>query len=123
MPFGFCNAPRTFQRVMTELLIDLPTVQVFVDDVLIASENLVAHVEDAKRVLEKLNATDARINFAKSQFGQNEIKYLGMILNKDGVKADLQKVALYKEKEALRTVKQCQKCLGFTNWFRNFIRT
>lgn len=37
MPFGLSNAPREFQRIMTDIFFDLKFVKVFVDDILIFS--------------------------------------------------------------------------------------
>ena len=41
MPFGLCNAPATFQRLMQVVLagLDWKSCFVYLDDILIASEN------------------------------------------------------------------------------------
>ena len=56
MPFGLANAPATFQNMMNEIFRDMIDVGVviYLDDILIYSENEHDHVALVKRVLEHL---------------------------------------------------------------------
>ena len=55
------------------------------------------HTQRKLGVLEKLSENGAKVNFSKSQFGKSEIKYLEIIVNKGGLRADIEKVNLYKK--------------------------
>ncbi|KAF9762014.1 Retrovirus-related Pol polyprotein from transposon [Nosema granulosis] len=89
MPFGLSNAPREFQRIMNEKLSNLNFVKVFVDDILIFSKSPEEHVEHIETVLSTLNREGVSINFEKSSFMKTEVKYLGKIINSEGIKPDI----------------------------------
>ncbi|KAG0440785.1 Retrovirus-related Pol polyprotein from transposon [Dictyocoela muelleri] len=68
MPFGLSNAPRTFQRAMNELLNHLPYVKVYIDDILIHSEDEEKHCDHINEVLKLLHENGLSINFDKCKF-------------------------------------------------------
>ncbi|KAG0441877.1 Transposon Tf2-6 polyprotein [Dictyocoela muelleri] len=120
MPFGLSNAPRTFQRAMDELSNHLPYVKVYIDDILIHSEDEEKHCAHINEVLKLLHENGLSINFDKCEFFKNSVEFLGHILSPDGVKPVIDKV------EPLRKIKpknkrHIQKILGVINWFRGFI--
>ncbi|KAG0418505.1 Retrovirus-related Pol polyprotein from transposon gypsy [Dictyocoela roeselum] len=92
MPFGLSNAPRTFQRAMNNLLGHLEFVKIFIDDVLIHSENSETHGSHLKQVLEILKENNVSINFEKSRFFKKQVSYLGHIIDKDGSRADVSRL-------------------------------
>ena len=59
MPFGLCNAPATFMRAMNNLFYDLLDngVVVFLDDILIYSDNLDEHCRILDIVLDRLRSS------------------------------------------------------------------
>src|SRR5699024_6790698 len=85
MPFGSCNAPQTFQRLMKKVLGDLPFVVIYLDDVLIYSNNEDEHMDHLRQVLERIRDANLRLNKEKCEFGKDEIQFLGFRI-KDGTK-------------------------------------
>ena len=61
------------------------------DDILVFSENEEVHEKHLKNTMEKLNSAGFKLNKEKCQFRQQEIDFLGFVINKDGVKADPRK--------------------------------
>src|SRR5258706_8455070 len=55
MPFGLTNAPATFQHWINEILYEVQDVSciVYLDDILIYSDNLDQHRKDVRKILEK----------------------------------------------------------------------
>jgi len=53
MPFGLCNAPATFQRLMQKALRGLPFCSVFID-IIVFSDSMDAHLEHLKQVFDRL---------------------------------------------------------------------
>ena len=56
MPFGLCTAPSTFQRMINDVFHDLldEGVVVYLDDILICSEDERSHVDLVCRVMERI---------------------------------------------------------------------
>ena len=94
MPFGLTNSPRTFMRLMNEVLkIFLGKfVIVYLDNILIFSKTKEEHLEHIRQVLQRLKEEKLLINLKKCSFIQKEIVYLGFFISIDGLKMDPKKV-------------------------------
>jgi hypothetical protein len=79
MPFELCNAPGTFQVMINKVLQELldEDVIVYIDDILIYSEDEETHVELVKKVLEQLKTNHLCVSIKKSVFHAPEVEYLG----------------------------------------------
>jgi hypothetical protein len=78
-PFGLCNAPATFQRMMNDILCDFSHkfVTIYLDDVCIYNSTLEEHVEHLRLVLQRFKDEGVRLRFKKCVFGLQEMEYLG----------------------------------------------
>lgn len=77
MSFGLRNAAQTFQRFMEEVTRGLEFCFVYIDGVLIASDNKVQHQQHLRILFERFRTYGIVINVAKSELGQTKIKFLG----------------------------------------------
>ena len=84
MPFGLKNAPNTFQRFINIVLYGLKNLYVYIDDVIIFSEDVEQHIAHVSAVFERLNQYDLIINKQKSHFFREKIEYLGLEFSSDG---------------------------------------
>ena len=70
MPFGLCNRPALFQNYINDTfhkyLNDFCTV--YLDDILIYSDNEAEHKIHVKHVLQKLEEADLQVNIIKCVF-------------------------------------------------------
>ena len=121
VPFGLTNAPRAFQRIIYDIIGHLTFVIVFLDDILIFSKSRQEHYHHLKEILELFKKNNISINFEKSKFFKDEVVYLGHVINKDGIKADISNLQDFRNHSNPTTVKQLQRLLGIINWFRPFI--
>ncbi|ORD92948.1 YI31B [Hepatospora eriocheir] len=79
MPFGLKNTPRIFQRVMQQILNGLDFVKVYLDYILIHSENINNHIQHCKIVLERLKNHNVKINFDKINLSNMKLNTSGLL--------------------------------------------
>lgn len=80
-------------------------VKIFLDDILIDSENKEIHLNHLKVVLNTLCKFKASINFEKSAFLKESVKYLGGIINDNVIMADTSRVVEMKDIYKIKTKK------------------
>jgi hypothetical protein len=123
MPFGLSNAPTAFQRFMNNIFSDLldVCVIVYLNNILIYSDNMSKHKKHVKEVLCRLWKHGLYANARKCEFHRDSVKYLRYILTSDGLRMAKDKVQTILDWLELQKVKDIQSFLGFTNFYRRFI--
>ena len=124
MPFGLANAPATFQAYINKALaglIDI-TYVVYLDDILIFSEDPAQHKRHMAEVLERLRKFSLYINLSKCEFNTIEVEFLGYIVSTEGVRMDPARVATIADWPAPTSFRGVQQFLGFANFYRRFVR-
>ena len=74
MPFGMCNAPATFQRLVNIVFADVPNCTAYLDDVVIHSSTWSDHLSTLKRVFQWLENASLTLNLAKCEFGKATVR-------------------------------------------------
>ena len=120
-PFGLKNAGQDFQRLMDEILGDIPHTFVYIDDILVASENPQQHLEDLKRVFEVLDDNGLVINRSKCVLGKTSLEFLGYKVDDHGVSPLPERVEAIRKQQPPTTIKELQRFLGMVNYYRRFI--
>ena len=91
---GFGGSADIFQAQIMHLMAALEFVQAYVDDLLIITrEMLDEHLQKMVTVLTRLHDAGLKVNVAKSSFCAHNIKYLGYILTREGIKPQPKKSA------------------------------
>ena len=90
MPFGLTNAPATFQRFMNDIFSDMVDVYVviYLDDILIYSNNIDEHHIHVREVLHCLRKHRLYAGVPKCTFHANTVEYLNNILSPTGLTMD-----------------------------------
>jgi hypothetical protein len=71
----------------------------------------------------KLHKAGLKLDIEKSEFAFSEVKYLGFIISAgEGIKIDPGKIKAIKKWEASTTVKGVRSFIGFSNFYRGFIK-
>lgn len=124
LPFGLCNSPSTFQRLMQQVLGELfmKCSIVYLDDVLIYSESYEEHLRHLELVFAKLKKYGLKLNTNKCQFFRKKVKYLGHIISEEGVEVDPDKTEVLKKWKVPENVDELRSFLGFTGYFRKFVK-
>jgi hypothetical protein len=125
MFFGLTNSPATFQTMMNDIFRDLiaeGVVVVYLYDILIFTETVKQHREVTRRVLKLLEENQLFLKPDKCEFEKTKVEYLGVIISHNSVEMDPIKIAGVTEWPTPTSKKEVQSFLGFTNFYRRFIR-
>ncbi|KAJ9521648.1 hypothetical protein QJQ45_008994 [Haematococcus lacustris] len=124
MPFGLCNAPATFQRLMNDIFrqeLD-DCVIVYLDDILIFSRTQEEHAQHLRRVLSLLQQHKLYAKLSKCEFGLSQTEFLGHIITSTGIACDPKKVAAVESWPTPQTVHDVRSFLGLANFYRRFVK-
>ena len=121
LPFGILSAPMWFQEQMAKVLVGLPNIRLFIDDILIGSETLEQHMRDIKTVFKRLSKYGLIVNVGKCRWLLPEVKFLGNIVSRSGISVDPEKAHAINKLLPPKTVKQLKMFLGASGFFRSSI--
>jgi len=123
MSFGLTNAPVAFQRFMNDVFSDLLDVciVVYLNDILIYSNNITQHWSHIKEVLKRLRKAGLYTEAEKYEFHSDSVEYLGYVLSPAGLTMSNTKVKTIQKWPKPKKVKNIQSFLGFANFYKCFI--
>ena len=124
MPFGLTNAPATFKRLMQEILGDLylKGVTVYLDDIVVHTATLEEHFRLLREVFQRLREAGLKLNPKKCHFLLEVVKCLGHVVSAEGIECDDSKIEAIRGWPEPTNVKELQRFLGFTGYYRRFIK-
>ena len=84
MPFGLCNSPVTFQRLMENVLAGLTkkSCMVYIDDVLVIGRTFQEHLGNLREVFQWLRSAGLRLKLNKCLFAGSSVVYLGFVVSR-----------------------------------------
>ena len=123
MPFGLCNVPAAFQRLMDLVLsgIQWSSCLVYIDDIVIVGKTVQNHLDNLQLVLDRIKRAGLRLKPSKCHLFQKEILYLGHRITRDGVATDPGKIDAVRKWAVPRTVQEVQRFLGLVGYYRKFV--
>lgn len=123
MAFGLTNAPATQQRLVDMLFGPEFELKVFcyLDDIICVSDSFESHVSLLTRVLEKLQQANLTINYEKTRFFRESLKYLGYVIDTQGLRTDPEKVEAILNYPTPTSKKDIKRFLGTASWYRRFV--
>lgn len=119
--YGLASSPGVFQRIMSNLLQDIPQVEVFLDDILIGTSDVASHLVTLEKVLQRLHSHGIKLKKSKCAFFTDEVQYLGFIISKDGIKADPAKVEAIVKIPRPQNITELKSFLGVVNFYARFV--
>ena len=124
VPFGITNAPTQFMNLMNDLLQDFldEFVLVFLDDILVYSRSMEDHVEHLRKVFQRLREHQLNAKASKCKVATRTVDFLGQHVTPTGMSPMEQKLKVVQEWETPRDIKGVRSFLGFTNYYRRYVR-
>ncbi|UYV71040.1 hypothetical protein LAZ67_8001511, partial [Cordylochernes scorpioides] len=124
MPFGLCNAPATFERMMDKLLAGLKwTICLcFLDDIIVYATSFKEHIERLGKVLRCIQQAGLCINHEKCRFGSREIKVLGHLVTESGIRPDPDKIEAITNFPTPKTTTEVRSFMGLCSYYRRFVK-
>lgn len=124
LPFGLCNSPATFQRLMTHVLrgLEWDICLVYIDDLIIFSRNFEDHLKHLEEVFKRLREANVRLKPSKCHFVKPQVEYLGHVVSAEGLKPNPDKIRAVKEFPIPTNTTGVKAFLGLCNYYRRFIK-
>ncbi|KAJ9525376.1 hypothetical protein QJQ45_003220 [Haematococcus lacustris] len=121
--FGLTNAPATFQRVMNEAFAEVinDCALVYLDDILVMSENTEQHLVHLRRVFDLLRKNKFYAKLSKCEFMKRTLMFLGHIISAQGISVDPCKVTAISNWPVPTSLKTLQSFLGAANYVHKFV--
>uniref|UniRef100_A0A3B1IG97 Gypsy retrotransposon integrase-like protein 1 n=1 Tax=Astyanax mexicanus TaxID=7994 RepID=A0A3B1IG97_ASTMX len=123
MPFGLCNAPATFQRLMERMFGDCryQSVLLYLDDVIVFSSSVEQHLERLAEVFSRLQKQGLKVKLSKCHFFQPQVNYLGHVVSREGVATDPAKIDAVRGWRRPSHLAELRSFLGFASYYRRFV--
>jgi len=96
-------------------------VVVYLDDILIYSDDITQHRSHVKEVLKRLRKVELYVKAEKCKFHSDSVEYLGYVLSPSGLTMSDAKVKTIQEWPEPKKVNDIQSFLGFANFYKRFI--
>lgn len=124
MCFGLTSAPATQQRLMDLLFGPEFSGKIFIylDDIIIVSSSFHEHLHLLDVVADKLSSANLSINFEKCCFFRKQLKYLGYVVDEQGLRTDPEKVKAIIDFPIPLCKKDVKRFLGTASYYRRFIK-
>ena len=124
MPFGLCNAPATFERLMERVLAAVPRQRcvVYLDDLLVHADSFDGALNNLREVFSLIRGAGLRLHPAKCRLLSRETEFLGHVVSARGVATNPAKVAAVQEWPTPENVGELRSFLGLASYYRRFVK-
>lgn len=123
MQQGDCNAPSTFQRLMTHIFREHigKFLHVYLDDIFVFSDTIEEHQEHLRAVFECLRKAELYLKASKCDLYSERTDCLGHIIDEQGLHASADKMAKIREWRTPRDYGDIQRFLGLVQYLAHFM--
>lgn len=124
VPFGLCNAPATFQRMINKVLASQlwKVCLAYLDDIIVFSRTLTDHIRDLRSILSALDAAGLHLQPKKCDIAEGSIRYLGHVIDGESIRPDPENIRAVRECRRPKNVKETRSFLGLCNYYRRFVK-
>ncbi|UYV68187.1 K02A2.6-like [Cordylochernes scorpioides] len=123
MPFGLCNAPATFERLMELVLRGLTwkTCLVYLDDVMVMGRTFGEHLKNLQEIFNRFKAANLGLNPRKCQLFQKKVEFLGHTVSAKGIQTSESKILAIRDWPKPKDKHELRSFLGLCTYYRRFV--
>ena len=123
MPFGLCNTPATFERLVETVLAGLnwQTCLIYLDDVIVIGRNFEDMIKNLDNVLQRLHEAGLKLKPRKCQLFAKQVEFLGHVISREGIQTDPKKTEVVRNWPKPKTIHETRSFIGFCSYYRRFI--
>ena len=121
MPYGIHSASEIFQKVVSDIIADIPHAINSQDDIIIWGTTQKEHDETLRKVLECIRSSGLKLNKSKCKFSESEVTFLGHKLSSEGLQVDPKKCSAITDMPTPTNKTELQRFLGMINYIGKFI--
>ena len=124
MPFGLCNAPSTFERLMENIMCGLQweSLLVYLDDVIIFGKTIEEEMSRMREVFRRLRQAHLKLKPKKCMLFQKSVLYLGHVVTPDGIATNPEKIRDIVDWPIPTCVKDVRSFLGLASYYRRYVK-
>lgn len=124
MPFGLCNAPATFERLMEFVLSGLTWKQclVYLDDIISYSKTFEEHLNNLDEIFKRMHEANLKLSPEKCVLFQRQVGFLGHLISEKGIETDPKKIEDVVNWPLPRNVREVRSFLGLCSYYRKFVK-
>ncbi|XP_055615045.1 uncharacterized protein K02A2.6-like [Toxorhynchites rutilus septentrionalis] len=119
---GIKSAPGAFQQIMDTMLSGIECTSPYLDDILIGGRNAEEHRRNLHLVLQRIQEYGFTVKIEKCRFFMHQVKYLGQLLDSEGIRPDPDKVKAIINMPPPNDVPTLRSYLGAINYYGKYIR-
>ncbi len=121
LPFGISSAPGIFQRVLENVLQNIPGVVNYLDDILISRKSEEEHLLALEEVLKRLANSGLRVKMKKCEFMKPYVDYLGHRIDAEGLHPLPDKVEAIHNAPSPQSVQELKAYSGLHSYYGKFL--
>ena len=123
LPFGLCNSPASFERLMTKVFGDLhmQSLVVFLDDALVHANSVAEMLDRLDVVFTRLRQVNLKLKPTKCHLFKRKLVYLGHTISERGIGTDPSKVTAVADWPLPRTRRDLRSFISLASYYRRFV--
>lgn len=122
LPFGIASAPAIFQRLIEQIIANVPGCANYLDDIVVTGSSEEEHLQRLDTVFQRLEENGLRCNRSKCMFFAPEIEYLGNIIDSTGIRPSDAGIKAVQLLPRPKNKAELESFIGKVNYYNKFIK-
>ena len=124
MPFGLCNAPATFQRLMDVVMAGLKyeVCLVYLDDIVLFSNSIEEHLVRMRQIFDRLRYANLKLKPSKCHLLRRQVTFLGHVVSEGKLATEPAKIECVQSWPVPENVAEVRSFVGLCSYYRRFVK-